>query len=313
MHIAFLDRPTLPIPLPRPDFAHTWVDYDSTAPEYVVQHAAGAQIVISNKVRLSAQHIAELPALQLIAACATGVNNIDLDACRARGIVVCNLRNYGANSVAEHALMLMLALKRNLMHFTQAVQTGAWQQSPMFCLLSAEISDLAGQTLAICGQGDIGRRLAALAQAFDMRVLAVERKEASPIRPGYTAFVDALAQADVLSLHLPLDPHSQPLLSHAEFTLMKPSAIVINTARGGLIDEAALATALQQGQLAGAGLDTLSEEPPKINPLLEINHPNLIITPHIAWASQHAMQTAARMLVDNLNAYVAGNPRNVVV
>ena len=313
MRIVFLDRPTLPVPLPKPDFEHVWRDYDRTDADQLVAHAADAEILISNKVPIRAQHIAALPALRFIAACATGVNNIDLDACRAHGIVVSNLRNYGANTVAEHAFGLMLALSRNLLSFTGAVRSGTWQQSDMFCLFAAPVNDLAGKTLAVFGQGNIGRRLAAFARAFDMEVLAVERKGATVVRPGYAAFTQALERADILSLHLPLDEQSRHLLSHAEFACLKPSALLINTARGGLIDERALVDALQQGRLAGAGLDTLSEEPPKSNPLLDFDHPNLIITPHIAWASQHAMHTAARMLIDNLEAYVQGRPKNVVI
>jgi glycerate dehydrogenase len=241
------------------------------------------------------------------------VNQIDLDAARAHGVAVCNVRNYGADAVAEHALMLMLALSRNLFAYRRAVLEGGWQQSAQFCLHAAPMKDLSARTLAVCGGGAIGEALAAKAAALGMRLMRVERKGAAQVRAGYTRFETALAEADVLSLHLPLNNDTRGLIGAAELALMKPDALLINTARGGLVDEAALLAALQAGRLGGAGLDVLDTEPPRQgNPLLDVELPNLIITPHAAWLSEQALAKLAQQLVDNIAAFLQGEPRNLV-
>lgn len=285
----------------------------ATSPEQLLSHARGAQVLISNKVPLRAEHFAQLPELKLVAVAATGVNQIDLDAARAHGVAVCNVRNYGADAVAEHALMLMLALSRNLFAYRRAVLEGGWQQSAQFCLHAAPMKDLSARTLAVCGGGAIGEALAAKAAALGMRLMRVERKGAAQVRAGYTRFETALAEADVLSLHLPLNDDTRGLIGAAELALMKPDALLINTARGGLVDEAALLAALQAGRLGGAGLDVLDTEPPRQgNPLLDVELPNLIITPHAAWLSEQALAKLAQQLVDNIAAFLQGEPRNLV-
>ena len=311
--IVFLDRDSLPTAVPPLPLPHRWQDYPATSPEQLLSHARGAQVLISNKVPLRAEHFAQLPELKLVAVAATGVNQIDLDAARAHGVAVCNVRNYGADAVAEHALMLMLALSRNLFAYRRAVLEGGWQQSAQFCLHAAPMKDLSARTLAVCGGGAIGEALAAKAAALGMRLMRVERKGAAQVRAGYTRFETALAEADVLSLHLPLNDDTRGLIGVAELALMKPDALLINTARGGLVDEAALLAALQAGRLGGAGLDVLDTEPPRQgNPLLDVELPNLIITPHAAWLSEQALAKLAQQLVDNIAAFLQGEPRNLV-
>ena len=207
----------------------------------------------------------------------------------------------------------MLALSRNLFAYRRAVLEGGWQQSAQFCLHAAPMKDLSARTLAVCGGGAIGEALAAKAAALGMRLMRVERKGAAQVRAGYTRFETALAEADVLSLHLPLNDDTRGLIGAAELALMKPDALLINTARGGLVDEAALLAALQAGRLGGAGLDVLDTEPPRQgNPLLDVELPNLIITPHAAWLSEQALAKLAQQLVDNIAAFLQGEPRNLV-
>jgi len=237
---------------------------------------------------------------------------VDWAWCRQRGITVCNVRGYGTRSVAEHVLMLMLALRRQLPGFQRDLRAGAWQRAEAFCLLDRPIGDLGGATLGIVGTGELGQAVAALGRALGMEVLLAERRGAAP-RPGRVAFEEALARADVLSLHCPLTPETRGLVGAAELAAMKPGAILINTARGALVDAEALLASLAAGHLGGAGIDVLPEEPPRHgHPLLAADLPNLIVTPHVAWASASAMQALADQLVGNLEAFVAGAPRNVV-
>jgi len=312
LHIVFLDRASLPVPLRTPGFAHTLTEYDGTAPEEVVARAQDADIVITNKVALPAEIIADLPRLKLIAVAATGVNIIDIAAAKARDITVCNIRGYADYSVPEHALMLMLALSRNLRAYQDDLAKGAWQSSPYFCLFGAPVRDLYGKTLTLFGQGSLGRRTATLAAAFGMQVQYAEHKGAANVRDGYVRFEDAIAGADILSLHCPLTADTQGLIGAAELALMKPDALLINTARGGLVDEAALLAALQAGRLGGAALDVLATEPPRQgSPLLDSRLSNLIITPHVGWASFEAMSRLAEQLIENCEAYAAGAPQNI--
>ncbi len=311
--IVFLDRASLPAALPALPLPHHWQDYPNTLPAQLLSHAAGAEVVISNKVALRAEHFAQLPALKLVAVAATGVNQIDLDAARAHGVAVCNVRDYGADAVAEHAMMLMLALSRNLLGYRAAVEAGEWQQAEQFCLYRPPMRDLRGRTLAVLGRGAIGDALADKARAFGMQVIYAERKDATTLRDGYVPFAQALACADVLSLHLPLTDATRQLIGAAELAQMKPDALLINTARGGLVDETALLAALQAGRLGGAGLDVLSSEPPRDgNVLLSVNLPNLIITPHAAWQGDQALALMAQQLIDNIAAFLRGTPQNRV-
>jgi glycerate dehydrogenase len=248
-----------------------------------------------------------------VAVAATGVNNVDVAALRARGIGVSNIRCYAGVSVSEHVLALMLSLRRRLIEYREDLRAGAWQRADGFCLLTHPIADLKGSTLGLVGHGDLGAHVAALARALGMRVLVAERRGAASARPDRTPFEQVLREADVLSLHAPLTPDTAHLIGAAELALMKPTALLINTARGGLVDEAALARALVDGAIAGAGIDVLPEEPPRHgSPLLDLDLPNLLVTPHIAWASAQSMQALADQLIDNLDAFARGEPQNLV-
>ena len=311
--IVFLDRKSLIADMRVPSFAHEWADFDQTRPEDVVSRLQDASIVITNKVRLSGEFLAQLPGVKMIAVAATGTDNVDLGYCREHGIVVSNIRGYAADTVPEHAFMMMLALRRNLIGWREDVHAGLWQQADQFCLFTRPVNDLHGSTLGLVGYGSLGRGMRRLAAAFGMKVLVAEHKTAATPREGYTPFDTVLREADVISLHTPLTPETRHMISTREFGLMKPSALLINTARGNLVDEAALIEALQSGRIGGAGFDVLAVEPPREgNPLLDLDLPNFILTPHVAWSSREAMQTLADQLVENIEAFVAGMPRNLV-
>lgn len=312
-HIVFLDRGSLRAHLRPPSFPHEWVDHDATREDEVVERLQDATIAVTNKVRLSAEAIARLPKLQFIAIAATGTNNVDLDAARARNIPVANIRDYSRVAVPEHCMMLMLALRRSLRAYIDDVEAGRWQASPHFCLVGAPIGDLAGSTLGIVGYGTLGRQVAALGRAFGMQVAATSRSAIHDADVTQLPLDELLRRADVVSLHLPLTDATRHLIGARELALMQPHALLINTARGGLVDEMALAQALLAGKIGGAAVDVLSQEPPPgDHPLLALRLPNFILTPHVAWASAGAMQTLADMLIDNLEAWQAGSPRNLV-
>ena len=313
LQIVVLDRDTL---VNRPfefDFPHTLSSYGTTEAHETLARIRGADIVITNKVVISAQAFAENPQLKLVAVTATGVNNVDVEAAKQNGTAVCNIRAYGNESVAEHAFMMMITLMRNLPAYQRDVAAGLWENSPFFCHLGAPMRDLNGKTLAIFGRGNIGKTLATYAQAFKMNVVFAEHKHAQTVRDGYVSFDEAIRSADALSLHCPLTPQTANMIGEAELQQMKPGAILINCGRGGLVDEAALVAALKYGQIGGAGFDVLTQEPPRDgNPLLKARLPNLIVTPHIAWASQEAANRLFDILLDNINHFVAGNPQNLV-
>ncbi|MCA1856321.1 D-2-hydroxyacid dehydrogenase [Massilia oculi] len=314
MHrIVFLDRDSLQARLRPPAFAHAWRDHPNTAADDVVARLQGATVAVTNKVPLRAEALARLPGLKLVAVAATGTDHVDLAACRAAGIAVANIRDYSVVSVPEHCFALLLALRRNLRAYAADVEAGRWERSSRFCLLDHPIGDLAGSSLGIVGYGALGRRVAQLGRAFGMRILASSR---SPVADGDVVQLplgELLAASDVVSLHLPLTAETRHLIGARELARMQPHALLINTARGGLVDEAALAEALLAGRIGGAGFDVLAQEPPDpANPLLRLRQPNFILTPHVAWASAGAMQTLADMLVDNIEAWAAGRPRNLV-
>ena len=311
--IVFLDRASLGAIVRSPKFVHAWHDHDSTAAGDVVARLAHATIAVTNKIPLRADALARLPELRMIAVAATGTDIVDIAACRERGIVVSNIRNYATSSLPEHAFALMLALRRNLLAYRADVERGLWQASDTFCLLTHPINDLAGSTLGLVGFGALGRSVARLGLAFGMRVLAHD-PVAGPIPGVEMADIDHILRAsDVVSLHLPLTPASRHMIGRAELACMKPGSLLINTARGGLVDEYALADALRAGRIGGAGFDVLATEPlTDDSPLLALRQPNFILTPHVAWASAQAMQGLADQLVDNIEAFVAGEPVNVV-
>lgn len=312
--IVFLDRGSIQANLRRPDFAHEWRDYDNTPAAEVVAHLHNATIAVSNKVSIRREALAQLPQLRLIAVCATGTNNIDLEYCRKEKIPVCNIRHYAMHTVPEHVFALMLALRRNIIAYHGDVRAGAWQKAEQFCLMDHPIHDLHGTTLGIVGHGELGAAVANIAKAFGMRVLISERKGSTKTKPGRASFESVLRESDVVTLHVPLTPETKNLIGATELAQMKPGALLINAARGGLVDEPALAEALKAGCIGGAAFDVLTEEPPKHgNPLLDLDLPNLIITPHNAWASRAAMQIMADQLIDNIESFVRGKLKNQVV
>jgi len=314
--IVFLDRDTLPpeTALRAPDFPHDLVVHDRTRPEQAAERIAEADIVITNKVPLRAEAIAGASRLKMIAVAATGTDIVDLAACRERGIVVSNIRCYAVNTVPEHALALIFALRRSLVPYRQSVIDGRWQEAGQFCFFDHPISDLAGATLGIVGSGTLGRAVGGLGEALGMRVMFAGRKGAAEIQPHQSPFETVLAESDVITLHCPLTPETRNLIGAAEFARMARRPLLINTARGGLIDEAALEAALDAGQISGAGIDVTTPEPPPEDSIIMrlARRPNVIVTPHVAWASREAIQTLADQLVDNIEQFHAGTPRNLV-
>jgi glycerate dehydrogenase len=314
--IVYLERESIIADVRRPSFAHEWIEHAKTAPGEVIERLQGASIAIVNKVPLPAAAVDALPGLKMVAVAATGTNIVDLEACRRRGIVVSNVRGYAEHTVPEHVLALLLALSRNLVAWRESVQAGRWQQSDQFCLFDHPIRDLHGATLGIIGSGSLGSGVVRLAEAFGMRVLRAEHKGVPAPRPGYTDFEDVLREADALTVHCPLTAQTQGLIGAAELRAMKPTALLINTARGGIVDEAALIRALKEGWIAGAGFDVITAEPPPadhpmVDPAL-LALPNFLLTPHVAWASRPAMQALADQLIGNIEAFIAGHPRNRV-
>jgi glycerate dehydrogenase len=311
-HIVFLDRDTIRVPVRSPDFAHTWKDYPRTLPEHTVARLADATMALTNKVRLHKAELSQLPKLRFIAVTATGHDNVDVAFARECGIQVANVAHYARQSVPEHVFMLMLALRRNLLTFRTAIENGEWQKSPDVALVQYPLHDIGGSTLGLIGYGELAREVEHRAKAFGMRVLIAERKGAAP-RPGRTAFETVLAQSDVVSLHCPLSAETRDLIGSVELEQMKPTALLINTARGAVVDSEALSMALQEGRIGGAGIDVLPEEPPRAgNPLLNLKLPNLLVTPHVGWASQQALTVLAEEVILNLEAFAQGKPRNVL-
>ena len=260
--IVFLDSASIIAKIRRPAFAHHWEEYPATSVEQTKARLKDATIAITNKVQLRRETLEQLPKLKMVAVAATGVNNVDIEYCRERGIVVSNIRDYSVHTVPEHVFMMILALRRNLLAFRADVQAGLWQKSEQFCLFTHPVNDLHGTTLGIIGRGAIGQAVARIALAFGMKVLFAEHKGAAEIRPGYTAFDVVLRDSDAITLHLPLNAQTRHLIAAAELESMRPHALLINTARGGLVDEEALAVALRSGRIGGAGFDVLDKEPP---------------------------------------------------
>lgn len=286
--------------------------YPLSSPEQVIERLQGVQVAISNKVPLDARTFAACPELKLVLIAATGTNNIDLLAAREHGVLVCNCQGYGTPSVAQHTLMLLLALATRLPDYQSAVRNGRWQQAQQFCLLDFPIVELQGKTLGLLGHGELGGAVATLAEAFGMRVL-LGQLPGRPSRPDRLPLDELLPQVDALTLHCPLTPATQDLIGEYQLSLMKPGAFLINTARGGLVDEQALADALRRGHLGGAATDVLTREPPTDgNPLLAADIPRLIVTPHSAWGSREARQRIVTQLTENAQAFFDGAARRLV-
>lgn len=290
----------------------TFETYMATAPEQVAVRIRDAEVVFVNKVPLNAAALQQAPRLKLICVVATGTNNVDLAAAQHLGIQVSNCRAYGNDSVIQHVFALLLALSTRLLDYHQAVRAGRWQQARQFCFLDYPIAELAGKTLGIVGYGNLGQGVGRIAEAFGMQVLVAQRP-GGPAEPDRIPLDELLPQVDVLSLHCPLTEHTRNLIDAAALKRMKPSALLLNVARGGIVDEAALAAALRSGELAGAATDVLSVEPPKDgNPLLSNDIPNLIVTPHSAWGSKEARQRILGQTLENVQAYKRGEAVRVV-
>lgn len=307
--IVFLDRETLGVPLRAPNFPHDYKEYDATSVDQIVERLKNATIAIINKVQMREATLAQLPGLKLIAVAATGTDCVDKVYCKKHGITIVNIRNYAVNTVPEHTLALIFALRRSLIPYALDSRRGKWQTVNQFCYFDHPIRDILGSTLGLIGYGALGKSVATRAEALGMKVIATD---AFPF-PGMVDLDTLLTQSDIVSLHCPLTDETRNIIGAKQLKMMKKDAILINTARGGLVDEAALAEALKSGEIGGAGFDVLTVEPPKSgNVLLDLDLPNLIITPHVAWASIEAMTGLSDQLVDNIEAWVAGTPRNVV-
>ena len=310
---VFLDRASLKAKVRKPAGVADYVEYEKTAVDEIVPRLDGAAVAIINKVPMRAATLARLPDLKMIAVAATGYDVVDVPYCKEHGIAVANIRNYAVHTVPEHAFAMILALRRNLLAYRHDVENGVWNRSEQFCFFTHPIGDLHGATLGIIGEGAIGQATAAIGRAFGMRVLFADH--APPKMDGvvFTPHETVLAESDVISLHCPLIPATRNLIDLAAFRKMKRNALLINTARGGLVDEAALIQALDQELIAGAGFDVLTVEPPRDgHPLLDVRRPNFILTPHVAWASDGAMQFLADQLIDNIDRWAAGNPQHLV-
>ncbi len=309
--IVFLDRTGIPATheIPRPNFAHQWIEYDRTSADQTYERAKEADIIITSKVLLTRELLAQLPKLKLIAITATGTNNVDMVAAQELGIVVKNVTGYSSVTVPEHVMGMIYSLKHSLMSYHRdQIMTDRWATCGQFCYVDYPVTDIRGSTLAIFGKGNTGSEVARLAQAVGMRVIFAEHKNAQVIREGYVPFEEAFKQADIVSLHCPLTEQTQHLINAETLALMKPTAYLINTGRGPLVDEKALLEALENRQIAGAALDVLAKEPPELNDPLMLaakRLPNLLITPHVAWASDSAVTTLVNKVTENMETFVA--------
>lgn len=305
MKIVWLESESLSVALPRPSVAHDWIEYPYTDRSDVAARIKDAEILVVNKVKIGQEQLDLAPNLKAIALTATGTDNIDLAACAARSVQVKNVVNYGPQAVAEHAFACLLQLVRRVPEWQTLVHDGSWSQSKFFCLHDLPMRSLNELTLAILGQGAIGQKLAQYARSFDMTVLFLERQNAEFVRPGYVAFHEGLAAADVLSLHCPLNQETREMINQNLLNQMKKGAILLNTARGGLVNFQDLKQALESEHLYGAALDVLDVEPPPENHLmLQWRHPRLIITPHVAWGTRQAQTVVAQMTLENLESFL---------
>lgn len=285
-----------------------WEIYPSTSSEQLLERIQNVDVIISNKVVVNAEAIQQCPNLKLILISATGTNNIDLVQAKKQGVVVCNCQAYGTSAVAQHTLMLMLNLATSFKQYERAVQNGDWNKASQFCLLDYPIIELEGKTLGILGYGELGKAVAKLAEAFGMKIL-VGALPNRPVQENRIPFNELLSQVDFLTLHCPLSTDTQNLIDAKAFDAMKPSAFLINCARGGIVNEQDLADALIAGKIAGAATDVLMVEPPKDgNVLLNSEIPNLLITPHSAWGSVDARQRIVQQMVENVEAFKKGQP-----
>jgi glycerate dehydrogenase len=315
-HAAFLDIDSVDrgdLDLSRLNMAADhWQWYGLISEDELDDVLARAEIIVTNKVLLTSAHLSKAGNLKLVCVAATGTNNVDLAAAAGNNIPVCNVHGYATPSVVQHVFMLLLALTTRFDEVTSAVRQGDWSRSRFFCLLDYPVRELAGKTIGIIGYGDLGKAVAHVAEAFGMHVLLAKRNR-NDDRPGRIALEDLLPQIDVLSLHCPLTEETRGIIGADQLALMKKDAVLINAARGGLVDEAALVEALLQEKLGGAAVDVIEVEPPPDNyPLLQVSLPNLIVTPHVAWASRESRQRLLDEIALNIEAFKAGQIRNRV-
>lgn len=289
-----------------------WRWRNNTVEDELIAAIKDAEVIVTNKVVLNEQHLQQANTLKLICVAATGVNNVDLAAAKQCGISVCNAQAYATASVVQHVFSLILALNRSVTAYHRAAIDGRWSKSEFFCYFDKPFDDLAGKTIGIIGYGELGRAVATMAGCFGMQVLLAKRS-VDDDRPGRVDLALLLEKSDVISLHCPLTANNRHIISGDEFSKMKSDAILINTARGGLVNEVALLDALQNQQIAGAALDVLEEEPPpQSHPLLNYSGDNLIITPHVAWASHSSRQRLIEEVANNILEFQQGRPRNLV-
>jgi glycerate dehydrogenase len=290
----------------------SWQWFDNANVSDIQHCLEETEIIVSNKIFLDRNIMQSCKQLKLLCVAATGTNNVDIEAAKQQGIAVCNVRAYATSSVVQHVFSLILALNRKLFSYRESVFNGDWSHSDFFCYFGEPISALEGKTLGIIGYGELGKAVAKIAQCFAMKVLIAKRDE-TDVRSGRTDLTTLLAESDVLSLHCPLTEHNYHMISEKELSLMKSDVILINAARGGLIDEQALLHSLENNQIGAAALDVLEQEPPSVNNVL-INYQadNLIITPHIAWASRQSRQKLVNEIAKNIQAYLQGQLRNIV-
>ncbi len=311
--IVVLDAATMRGGLQKPSFPHEWIAYETTTPAQAPKRARKADIIVTNKAKISAACIRSAPRLKLICVAATGVDCVDIAECKRRKVRVCNVRDYAGRGVAEHVLMLILSLARNLPQYRERTLAGEWASSPVFSPQMGEIENMEGKQLGVIGGGALGRSVAALAECAGMRAVFLKRQRQADDLPR-APWNTLLAESDIISLHCPLTENNRGLFGARAFAQMKPGALFINTARGGLVQNGALIHALKSGKLAGAGIDTLEKEPPPANhPLLVFRHPRLIVTPHIAWASRQSLREFRRQLLANMESFASGKLQNVVV
>ena len=289
-------------------------EYAQTRPEELLSRCDNSEIIITNKVVITSEHLEQLKHLKLVCVIATGTNNVDLKAAADLGIPVCNVKNYGAASVGQHVMMLMLSLSTHYNAYQKAIRNGRWQSQDQFCLLDYPMSELQGKTLGLIGYGHIAQQVEKLALAFGMNVvIAQSLNPQSRADANRLNLQQLLPQVDFLSLHCPLSDRSLNLINSQSFSQMKKTACIINTARGGIINEQDLVDALESGEIAGAGIDCLTEEPPsEQHVLLQCQHPNLIITPHNAWGTKEARQRLVDGTVSNIKHFISNRPLETV-
>ncbi len=309
--IVFLDKSTFPkkINFPKFKFKNTFKGYDFTETSQLISRIRRAHVIITNKIKLSGKDLSKATNLELIAITATGTNIIDLEYCKKNNIFVCNLREYASTAVAEHVFALILNLTKKIKGLEKDINKYIWQERKVFALLSHEIFELKGKTLGIIGKGSIGKKVTKIAKAFEMNVLYHSVR-----KNNHNRLSGFLKKLDILSIHCPLTTSTKNLINSKELNLLKKTAIIINTARGGIVNEDDLVKAIKNGTISGAGIDVTTKEPPNKNhPYYSIlKHPNFIWTPHTAWASNETLQEAINQLINNVNSFYSGKLKNIV-